>query len=55
MTEQHRHVDAESEKLTDGDYVAEVANPDPSSDSDAGPADGAAGDADAAPVQQPRQ
>ena len=49
MTEQHKHVDAESEKLTDGEYVAEVANPDPAADSDA------ADDADAATVQEPRQ
>ena len=50
MTEQHKHVEAESEKLTDGEYVADVANPDPAADSDAAPAD----DADAAPGQAPR-
>ena len=55
MTEQNRYVDAEAEKLTDGEFVADVANPDPAADSDAATADGAGGDADAAPVQEPRQ
>ena len=28
MTEQHKYVDADAEKLTDGEYVQHVAHPD---------------------------
>ena len=55
MTEQHKHVDAEAEKLTDGDFVAEVAHPAPGTDGAAGSADGSGDDADEVSVPDPQE
>ena len=57
MTEQHRYVDADAEKLTDGDFVQHVAHSDHPAHpghSDTGPAGRAGDDADASPVQEPQ-
>jgi hypothetical protein len=57
MTEQHRYVDADAEKLTDGEFVRHVAHPGHPhhpGHSDSGPA-GESGEPDAAPAQEPQR
>ena len=59
MTEHHRYVDADAERLTQGDFVEHVAHaehPAHKAHADAGPAPGETGeDPDAATAQEPRQ
>ena len=57
MTEQHRYVDADAEKLTDGEFVRHVAHPDHPhhpGHSDPGPARDSE-DPDAAPAEEPQR
>lgn len=57
MTEHHRYVDADAEKLTEGEFVEHVAHKDHPAHphSDAGSAAENTTDRDQAPAQDPQQ
>lgn len=56
MTEQHRYVDADAEKLTDSEFVQHVVHPaHPTHGDDAGPAGETPGEPDVPAADEPRQ